>query len=142
MVVTPPAIANALYREVLARQLTSERQASLPEARFRWTLPDGRLDMAALVEAFREWWRENADSLREGQGMYREAAPHIAFMAFLQRLVSGGGRIFRECTSGRLWAEERTVAGRTIHLRGGVTSWGSAARRFQPRCLSDGVSSP
>jgi hypothetical protein len=31
---------------------------------------------------------------------YREAAPHLVLMAFLQRIVNGGGQIIREMASG------------------------------------------
>jgi hypothetical protein len=31
---------------------------------------------------------------------YREAAPHLVLMAFLQRIINGGGQIIREMASG------------------------------------------
>jgi Holliday junction resolvase len=31
---------------------------------------------------------------------YREAAPHLVMMAFLQRVVNGGGQVIREMASG------------------------------------------
>ena len=58
--------------------------------------------MAALIGAFLVWWRENAEMVveRAAEG-YLEAVAHLAFMAFLQRVVNGGGRIHREFAAGR-----------------------------------------
>jgi hypothetical protein len=95
-------IANPLYREVLARQLSYEAQRNLPQPWWRWSRPDGTLDVSALISAFLEWWRENAAVLEERADRdYLEAVPHIVFMAFLQRVVNGGGRITREYAAGR-----------------------------------------
>ena len=93
--------ACPLYREVLARQLTYNTQENLPRPWWRWKTDDGRLDFPALVDAFLVWWRENADALVEDIPRYPEAVPHIAFMAFLQRVVNGGGRVLREYAAGR-----------------------------------------
>ncbi len=57
--------------------------------------------MPALLDAFRAWWREHADALRGVQTSYPESVPHRTFMAFLQRVVNGGGRIHREYALGR-----------------------------------------
>ena len=95
-------IANPLYREVLARELSYEAQRNLPQPWWKWDRPDGTLDVPALVEAFLEWWRENAPIIEErAERGYVEAVPHIVFMAFLQRVVNGGGRITREYAAGR-----------------------------------------
>jgi hypothetical protein len=96
------AIANPLYREVLARQLSYQTQRNLPQPWWTWARPDGTLDVPALVGAFIEWWRENAAILDERANRdYLEAVPHLVFMAFLQRVVNGGGRITREYAAGR-----------------------------------------
>ena len=95
-------IANPLYREVLARQVTYNTQMNLSFGDRTWERADGSLDFPALVDAFRVWWRENTDiaeqTVPEG---YHEALAQIAFMGFLQRVVNGGGRIFREYAAGR-----------------------------------------
>ena len=97
-----PAIANPMYREVLARELSRERQDVIPQPWWPWQTREGRLDFPALVDAFLAWWRENADVLYETeQAGYREAAAHIAFMGFLQRVVNGGGRVHREYAAAR-----------------------------------------
>ena len=95
-------IANPLYREVLARELCYQTQRNLPEPWWHWSRGDGTLDVPALVAAFTGWWRENAAVLEERANRdYLEAVPHLVFMAFLQRVVNGGGRITREYAAGR-----------------------------------------
>jgi hypothetical protein len=93
--------ANRVYQEVLARQVTYNLQENLPTPRWRWSTSEGRLDFPALVEAFRAWWRENADALVEDIPLYPEAIPHLALMAFLQRVVNGGGAVTGEYAAGR-----------------------------------------
>ena len=46
------------------------------------------------------FWRKDGHLAAEGFG-YREAGPHLMLMAFLQRVVNGGGRIEREYGFGR-----------------------------------------
>ncbi len=94
--------ANPLYREVLVRTLTWVRQTSLPAPWWPWRTNEGRLDLPALVDAFVAWWRRHGDLLiDEADAGWREAAAHLAFMGFLQRVVNGGGRVTREYASGR-----------------------------------------
>jgi hypothetical protein len=97
----PPQIANPLYREVLARQLTLRRQENLNPPWWRWQRPDGGLDFPALINAFLDWWRNNEGMIRRPTQGYPEATAHITFMAFLQRVVNGGGQIQRELAAGR-----------------------------------------
>ncbi|MDR2041045.1 MAG: ATP-binding protein, partial [Tannerella sp.] len=49
---------------------------------------------------FQQFWRENS-AIWEERYQYKEAAPHLVLMAFLQRVVNGGGRIIREMATGR-----------------------------------------
>jgi hypothetical protein len=93
--------ANPLYTEVLARQLTLRRQDNLRRPWWPWSTAEGRLDFPALVAAFLQYWRENADLLHDRAEAYIEAVPHITFMAFLQRVVNGGGQVQREFAAGR-----------------------------------------
>lgn len=93
--------ANPLYREVLARQMSYNLQESINAPRWRWATPEGRLDFPALVVEFLKWWRRNADAVVEYLPAYPEALPHLALMAFLQRVVNGGGQVHREYSSGR-----------------------------------------
>ena len=94
--------ANPLYREVLLRELASPFQSQLPLPWWPWQTPQGGLDLAALVEAFFPWWRRHGDVLiGSTDAGWREAAAHLVFMGFLQRVVNGGGSIDREFASGR-----------------------------------------
>jgi hypothetical protein len=95
-----PSIANPIYREVLARQMTFGVQAMIPEPEWQWKKPDGSLDMEALLKEFQVFWRENSEAWEEKMN-YTEAFPHLLIMAFLQRVLNGGGRIDREYAAGR-----------------------------------------
>lgn len=96
-----PEAANPIYRELLARELSSDVQAAVPRPDWPWASADGRLDMPALLAAFRQWWRENADIAGRPIPEYPEAVPHLALCGFLQRVVNGGGRVHREFAAGR-----------------------------------------
>jgi len=95
-----PGIANAIYREVLARELSYGMQMAIPPPEFRWKREDGGLDMDALMAEFQIFWRRHADTW-EKTASYTEAFPHLLLMAFLQRIINGGGRIEREYAAGR-----------------------------------------
>ncbi|MCP4696202.1 MAG: type I restriction enzyme HsdR N-terminal domain-containing protein, partial [Gammaproteobacteria bacterium] len=58
-----------------------------------------RLDMDALLKAFQEFYREHAEAWLEKYD-FREVGRQLLLMAFLQRLVNGGGRIEREMAVG------------------------------------------
>ena len=96
----PPRIANPIYREVLPRELSQAFQNGIAQEQAWYLRPDGSLDLAALLDAFEAWFRENADAWI-ARFDYREAGPHLLLMAFLQRVVNGGGRIHREYALGR-----------------------------------------
>ncbi|MCK9920798.1 ATP-binding protein [Frankia sp. AgPm24] len=99
---SPVRIANPIYREVVARILTDpvlEFSSDAPKAR-AFVLPDGRLDIPGLIEQFAAFWRANGDILTARQ-VYHEAAPHLVLMAYLQRVVNGGGYVDREYGVGR-----------------------------------------
>ncbi|MCB9762007.1 MAG: ATP-binding protein [Alphaproteobacteria bacterium] len=94
--------ANPIYREVLVRALTYIHQNSLADPWWPWQRPDGGLDFPALMDAFLVWWRRHGDILKDQVNAgWREAAGHLIFMGFLQRVVNGGGRVEREYASGR-----------------------------------------
>jgi hypothetical protein len=97
-----PVVANAIYREVIPRQLTGIVQAGL-EARVQpaWYLKaDGRLDTDKLLLAFQDFFRENSEAWLE-RFDYKEAGPQLLLQAFLQRIVNSGGRVEREYGLGR-----------------------------------------
>jgi hypothetical protein len=95
-----PMVANPIYMEVLARQMTYSTQDAIPDPDWQWEKPDGSLDMDALLREFQIFWRENSEIWEEKMN-YTEAFPHLLLMAFLQRVLNGGGRIEREYAAGR-----------------------------------------
>jgi hypothetical protein len=92
-------IANPIYREVLPRVLTVTPMASLPMIAPTWLTPEGELNLAALLTAFIKFWRQQVEPLLGSTG-YHEIAPHIVLMAFLHRVVNGGGVLEREYAIG------------------------------------------
>jgi hypothetical protein len=92
-------IANPIYREVIPRALTSllEQTLSLPSPSY--VSPEGRLRFDLLLDDFRAFWSENAEAYL-AQAPYSEAAAQLVFMAFLQKVVNGGGFIDREYAVG------------------------------------------
>ncbi len=93
-------IANAIYREVIPRVLTFDQQAQIQEQTSRFVRPDGSLDMPKVFREWQSFWSEDGHLAAEGFN-YQEAGPHLMLMAFLQRIVNGGGRIAREYGLGR-----------------------------------------
>jgi hypothetical protein len=91
--------ANPIYAEVIIRKLTSPAQKALlqPAYPYRMSryLKDGRIDMDYLMRDFQQFWRENS-AIWKKKFDYEEAAPQLVLMAFLQRVVNGGGQIIRE----------------------------------------------
>jgi hypothetical protein len=98
--------ANPIYAEVIARTLNYDAQQMMLQngdgSRYQMPryLKDGRIDMDCLMGDFQQFWRENSEIWAE-RFDYREAAPHLILMAFLQRVVNGGGQIIREMAAGR-----------------------------------------
>ena len=93
--------SNPMYAEMILRYLSFDEQEAFKrryQAPF-WLKQDGSLDMPALMEEFQRFWRENSESDKEVYG-YKEAMPHLVMMAYLQRVVNGGGHIVREMALG------------------------------------------
>ncbi|GHT46466.1 hypothetical protein FACS189454_07640 [Planctomycetales bacterium] len=93
-------VANPIYREVLAREISYNDQMMLPKLAFRWQKEDGSLDMDSLLKEFQKFWRKHSE-VWEAKSDYSEAFPHLLLMAFLQRITNGDGRIEREYAAGR-----------------------------------------
>jgi hypothetical protein len=94
-------IANPIYTEVITRNLNSGYHDIMPPpTSWQWEKADGSLDMDALLKEFQIFWREHSERWEE-KADYTEAFPHLLLMAFLQRLLNGGGRIDREYAAGR-----------------------------------------
>jgi hypothetical protein len=92
-------ISNPIYQEVIPRVLTHQVQTSIPLDPAWFVAGDGGLDVRKLIDGFLEFWQENGEVLLRGMP-YHEAAPHLVFMAYLQRVVNAGGRIERELAVG------------------------------------------
>jgi hypothetical protein len=96
----PLRIANPIYREVIVRVLALAAEDSIAVDPRSFVLPDGRLDLRGLLEEFATFWRRHGDILAS-KLPYHEVAPQLVVMAFLQRIVNGGGRVEREVGVGR-----------------------------------------
>ncbi len=92
-------VANPIYREVLPRALASGPQDSLPQIAPTWLNTDGSLNPEQLLAAFLSFWRQHGQPLL-GSAPYHEIAPHLVLMAFLHRVVNGGGTLEREYAIG------------------------------------------
>lgn len=92
-------IANPIYREVIPRTLASGPQDSLPAIKPIWLTSDGRLNPQTLLDAFLAFWRQHGQPLLKS-APYHEIAPHLVLMAFLHRVVNGGGTLEREYAIG------------------------------------------
>ncbi len=96
-------IANPIYQEIVPRELTANVSEGVAEKfiiRPGYVNKDGSLNMTVLLEAFSEFYRENAAIWLE-KFDYKESGPHLLLMAFLQRIINGGGTITREYALGR-----------------------------------------
>src|SRR5262249_39719509 len=115
----PVRIANPIYREVIVRVLTTNVEDRVLADPHTFIQPNGQLDFDLLLHEFAAFWCEHADVLTRGT-VYHEAAPHLVFMAFLQRIVNGGGHVDRDYGVGRgridlliRWSHTNTTGGRT-----------------------------
>jgi hypothetical protein len=93
-------IANPIYQEVIPTVLSSVTRATLPKIMLSWLNADGSLNPETLLEAFLRFWRQHGQPLLRSVH-YHEIAPHIVLMAFLHRVVNGGGSLEREYAMGR-----------------------------------------
>jgi len=98
----PIQFANPIYREIVTRILNSSFHDGFNQdlVETAWyLLPDGSLDMDKLLRAFVAFYRRHSESWLE-RFEYKEAGHQLLLMAFLQRIVNGGGRIEREMAVG------------------------------------------
>ncbi len=95
-------ISNSIYREIIPRELTNGIQDNFgvryptPE----WVNEDKTINNDKLIELFVEFWRKNSDAWNKSLSGYIEAAPHLIFQGFLQRVANGHGSINREYALG------------------------------------------
>ena len=92
-------IANPIYQEVIPRVLSQGTQDSLPMIQPAWLTPEGELNSQQLLDSFLDFWRQHGEPLLRSTP-YPEIAPHLVLMAFLHRVVNGGGTLEREYAIG------------------------------------------
>jgi hypothetical protein len=101
LVKNPPLrVANDIYREVIARVLSASAQSSVTADPRRFVRADGRFDIDVLLHEFAAFWLEQGESMTEG-ATYAESGAQLVLMAYLQRVVNGGGVVSREYGIGR-----------------------------------------
>ena len=97
---SPVRIANPIYGEVVPRLLAEEVTGKIVLDRNRFVRGDGGLEVPALLRAFQQFFRQNAEWwLRDSR--FREYGAQVLLQAFLQRVVNAGGHITREHGLGR-----------------------------------------
>jgi len=92
-------IANPIYREIIPRELTAYQQNMLGINPQWYVKPSGRLDIDKVLAAYIKFYKQHNELVTKRK-TYTEAAHHLLFMAWLQRIVNGGGRINREYAAG------------------------------------------
>ena len=97
-------IANPIYQEIIPRALAYTRQEEIMQKISWYQKEDGLLDVPKLLEGFTEFYRENSEVWLE-RFAYKEAGPHLLLLAFMQRIINGGGKIHREYALGRKRAD-------------------------------------
>ena len=95
-------ISNLIYNEIIPRVLNTNMQDMMvPIVERQWYIkPDGKLDMPALLVEFQDFYRENSESWLD-KFSFHESGKQLLLMAFLQRIVNGGGKTTREMAVGR-----------------------------------------
>lgn len=116
-------VANPIYQEIIPRELTWVTQYTISQEILWYQRDDKTIDMNKMLEAFTEFYRENSEIWLE-KFLYKEAGPHLLLMAFLQRVINGGGRINREYALGRkrvdlliLWPGTQPVQRIVVELK-------------------------
>ena len=116
----PLRIANPIYAEVVPRELTWVLQDEMAQQTAWYVDPDGGLNLAKLLAAFQEFFREDSEHWVE-RAQYREAGPQLVLQAFLHRVVNGSGRIERQYALGSrrvdllvVWPPETGRPGRFV----------------------------
>jgi hypothetical protein len=101
LVKSPPlTIANPIYREVIARVLSATTQSIVTADPRRFVRSDGRFDIDVLLREFSAFWVEQGETMAE-RATYAESGAQLVLMAYLQRVVNGGGVVTREYGIGR-----------------------------------------
>ncbi|MBF0238620.1 MAG: ATP-binding protein, partial [SAR324 cluster bacterium] len=106
----PVRFANPIYQEIIPRVLSMDFQLSFPNDIVEpvWYIKEGKLDLDALLAAFQKFYRRHSEAWLEKYD-FREVGRQLLVMAFLQRILNGGGQIEREMAVGNgrcdLWVK-------------------------------------
>jgi len=96
--------SNPVYEEVIFNGLTDHIQARLNDLSNEEKMPGhgvhDQLDIRRILTEFQRFWREHSEIWLE-RFQYKEAAPHLVLMAFLQKIAGRNRFITREMASGR-----------------------------------------
>ncbi|MDR3198555.1 MAG: AAA-like domain-containing protein [Planctomycetaceae bacterium] len=98
--------STPIYAEVIIRRLSSIAQEKLQDPHYPYNiqryLKNGRMDVDSLMCDFQQFWRVNSGMLQDcyRKYEYKESVPHLVLMAFLQRVINGGGEVRREMAAG------------------------------------------
>ncbi|ETR67566.1 MAG: hypothetical protein OMM_05071 [Candidatus Magnetoglobus multicellularis str. Araruama] len=92
-------IANPIYREIIIRELTSVTEQFIAQKPAWYIKADGRLDIEKLLSAYINFYKEHSELVTKRK-TYTEAAHHMLFMAWIQRIANSGGTITREYAAG------------------------------------------
>jgi hypothetical protein len=123
-------VSNPIYREIIGRSLALSVRLSMPRIAATWIAADGRLDVEALLTAWVSFWTLHGETL-QAQSPYSEAAAHLVLLAFLHRVVNGGGRIEREYAVGTGRMDLR-VEYKGVVLGIEVKTWRDGDKRGDP----------
>ena len=146
----PLRIANPIYAEVVPRELTAAAQTHITHEQAWYVDANGRLDLGKLLTAFQAFFRRHSESWVE-RLEYKEAGPQLLLQAFLQRIVSGGGRVEREYGLGRgrtdllvVWPRDGTNRHHVIEckirygsLKATIDEGLEQTARYMARCAAD-----
>ncbi len=91
----PLRIANPIYQEVVARVLSNPAERRVRVEGRAFVRTDGSFDLGKMLEDFRRFWIEQGAEMSD-EVTYREAGAQLVLMAFLHRVVNGGGAVARE----------------------------------------------
>ncbi|KPA13217.1 ATPase, AAA-type, core domain protein [Candidatus Magnetomorum sp. HK-1] len=92
-------IANPIYREIIIRELTSVTEQFLGQNPVWYIKQNGKLDIEKLLSEYIKFYKEHSEMVTKRK-MYTEAAHHMLFMAWIQRITNSGGKIIREYAAG------------------------------------------
>ncbi len=120
IITTKPYVqfANEIYNEVIPRTLNHRFQVSFsPELTDKqWYVQEnGSLNSHALLKAFVTFYRRHSEAWLQNF-VFQEAGPQLLLMAFLQRVVNGGGHIEREMAVGSGRADLGIIYNREVFV--------------------------